>query len=209
MKKQKRLLIITLSAALAVIVGMGSLLALATDELTDETEYLGSDLPVSESYVLRALRALDEKFTQKFDLLSNEFADVKLRVDGVIPPSETDTSDVTGDEDTTDITDTMTEEVTEEIKPANVEYEVLRLTKGQTITGCIEIVLRSGKATAHCPGANGLSDLTGGADLMDKTAITTNHMLLIPRDDGRGITVTSNEAYVMVRGTYQIIEPEA
>lgn len=211
MKKQKRLIVIVLSITLAVLVGMAGLLVIAADELTDETEYQGSDLPVSESYVLRVIRALDEKFTKKFDLLAAEFADVKERVDKVVPPSESDTKDTeeaTGTDMTEEVTEeATTEEVTEEVA-VGITYEVLRLEKGQTITGRIELILRSGKATAHCPGVNGLSDLTSGTDLADKTAITTNHQLLIPRDDGRGITVTSNEAYVMVRGTYEIVEPE-
>lgn len=205
MKKQKRLLIIALSATLAILIGMGSLLALATAELTDE-EYLGSDLPVSESYVLRALNALDAKLTQKIDLMATEFADLKLRVDGVIPPED----ETTGAETTDAVTaEEATSEVVTEETPVSASYSALRLQKGQTITGCIEIILRSGKAIALCPGVNGLSDLTAGTDLPNATDITLNHQLLIPRDDGRGITVTSNEAYVMVRGTYEIIEPEA
>ena len=77
MKKQKRLIVIVLSITLAVLVGMAGLLVIAADELTDETEYQGSDLPVSASYVLRVIRALDENFTKKVDLLAAEFADGK------------------------------------------------------------------------------------------------------------------------------------
>ena len=52
-------------------------------------------------------------------------------------------------------------------------------------------------------GANGVSDLTSGIDLMTGMQVETNHLLLVPRDDGRGILV-STEAWVMVRGDYII-----
>lgn len=39
---------------------------------------------------------------------------------------------------------------------------------------------------------------------MTDDAITVNHQLLVPRPDGRGIRITSGEAYVMIRGAYTI-----
>jgi hypothetical protein len=84
-------------------------------------------------------------------------------------------------------------------------YSVVRLTAGQKMLGKAgaEIILRSGEATAIDNGANGVSDITSGADLMTGNAVGLNHLLLVPKDDGRGLQAIT-EAYVMVRGSYTI-----
>ena len=50
----------------------------------------------------------------------------------------------------------------------------------------------------------GISDITAGADLPAGTNVSTNHLLLVPRDDGRGLTITSDIAYLMIKGAYSI-----
>ena len=89
------------------------------------------------------------------------------------------------------------------IAPAT--WDVIEVKGGKSVLGGegTEIVLRSGKAVAVDNGANGVSDLTAGADLMGGTAITPNHLLLVPRDDGRGIKC-ENTCWVMVLGEYTI-----
>lgn len=84
-------------------------------------------------------------------------------------------------------------------------YQAVQLTAGQKLTGDegTEVILRSGEATAIDNGANGVSDLTGGSDLMTGQSVGQNHLLLIPRNDGRGIQAIT-EIYVMVRGSYTI-----
>lgn len=84
-------------------------------------------------------------------------------------------------------------------------YTAIQLTAGQKLIGNegTEIILRSGEATAIDNGANGISDLTGGKDLMTGNGINPNHLLLVPRSDGRGIAATT-DIWVMVRGSYNI-----
>lgn len=84
-------------------------------------------------------------------------------------------------------------------------YNAVQLNAGQRLIGKegTELILRSGEATAIDNGANGVSDLTGGADLMTGYYVVQNHLLLIPRNDGRGIQATT-EIWVMVRGGYTI-----
>lgn len=86
-----------------------------------------------------------------------------------------------------------------------LSYEVVHTTAGQSLIGGAgtEMILRSGEATAIDNGSNGVSDLTSGADLMSGVSVQTNHLLLVPRADGRGI-LTSTECYVMVRGEYTL-----
>ena len=172
MKFKKALLITMLAVFLTLSVLVFSVFA-------EESSYAGSDLPVSESYVLRVISGLEERIYNKIDTMIEALSD---RIDNL--QSRLDS----GSETTVQ----------------SIEYTVVRLTQGQSVTGNCEIILRSGTASALCPGANGISDLTAGADLAGDTDISLNHLLLVPRDDGRGITVTSAEAYIMVRGTYTV-----
>ena len=84
-------------------------------------------------------------------------------------------------------------------------YVPLQLQPGQSLIGDegTEIILRSGEGTAIDNGANGVSDISGGRDLMSGMKVELNHLLLIPRGDGRGIKVTT-EAWVLIRGSYTI-----
>ncbi len=66
-----------------------------------------------------------------------------------------------------------------------------------------EIILRSGEATAIDNGANGVSDITEGKDLMTGHSIGQNHLLLIPKDDGRGLQAIT-DLFVMIRGPYSV-----
>ena len=86
----------------------------------------------------------------------------------------------------------------------SVAFAAIQVKKGQTITGCCEIILRSGKATAVCPGINGLSDITEGKDITNGVELTAEHLLVLPRDDGRAVKVTTDDAYFLVRGDYRI-----
>ncbi|MBR5870629.1 MAG: hypothetical protein IKZ09_06295 [Clostridia bacterium] len=173
------------SVIITVLAVFLTLSALVFSVFAEETPYAGSDLPVSESYVLRAIGVLEERIYNKIDTMIEALSE---RLDAI--------------EENLDAKTENTAPVT-----ASVDYTVIYVEKGQSVVGNCEIILRSGNAAALCPGANGLSDLTAGADIMDGTEIDANHLLLVPRNDGRGITVTSDAAYVMVRGTYQIIDP--
>lgn len=84
-------------------------------------------------------------------------------------------------------------------------YVPLQLQPGQSLIGGegTEIILRSGEGTAIDNGANGVSDISGSRDLMSGMKVELNHLLLVPRGDGRGIKV-STEAWVLIRGSYTI-----
>ncbi len=84
-------------------------------------------------------------------------------------------------------------------------FTAVQVPAGQSLIGGAgtELVLRSGKATAIDNGADGVSDLTGAKDLKGGTEISLNHLLLVPRDDGRGISC-SQACWVMVKGDYTI-----
>ncbi len=92
------------------------------------------------------------------------------------------------------------------------KYAVLRMEAGETLFASVnacEVIVRSGTATVVSPFTTkyeeqGLSDTTEGTELYHGAAIPTNHTLLIPRDDGRGVTVGEGGAWLMVRGDYRV-----
>jgi hypothetical protein len=84
-------------------------------------------------------------------------------------------------------------------------FEVLFVQAGKTILGKegTELILRSGTALAIDNGANGLSDLTVGSELMGGLSVEKNHLIVIPKEDGRGITAKT-DIYVMIKGGYTL-----
>ena len=88
---------------------------------------------------------------------------------------------------------------------ASNKLEVVELESGQTLIGDggTEIILRGGKATIIAGELGGLSDITDGKDLKMGELIPANHLLIIPRNDGRGAYVVEN-AIFLVRGDYKI-----
>ena len=83
--------------------------------------------------------------------------------------------------------------------------EIVTLTAGQILiaeAGC-EIILRGGEANAVQSQLGGLSDVTGGRDIMQGQIIPDNHLLLVARTDGRGVK-TEKGCTLMVRGKYSI-----
>ena len=87
-------------------------------------------------------------------------------------------------------------------------YEILTLNKGDRLyaNGPLEIILRSGTAIVMSMTVNGVNDLSDGSEITGSGEVPLYHLLLVPRgNDGRGIQITSKEAYVMVRGDYQIV----
>lgn len=96
-------------------------------------------------------------------------------------------------------------ELENNIGSGNSNLEVIQLEKGQMLIcdGGTEVILRAGKAKAIAAELGGLSDVTAGVDIQMGEEITTNHLLVIPRSDGRGV-YASEHCYLMVRGKYEI-----
>ncbi len=70
-----------------------------------------------------------------------------------------------------------------------------------------EIILRSGDARAIAIVVNGimngLTDVTAGKDLTMEESIIANHLLIVPRDDGRGARALTN-CFFLVKGDYEV-----
>ena len=84
-------------------------------------------------------------------------------------------------------------------------FEVVSVGKGKTFigkSGC-EVILRQGKAEILGSDLGGLSDVTIAGDLSTGYEMPANHLLIIPRDDGRGFKAIT-DVVIMVKGSYEI-----
>ena len=85
-------------------------------------------------------------------------------------------------------------------------FAPVHVNAGQTILGGegVEIIRRSGGATAHVPGQDGLVNASAGLDLDHGHPIPANHLIIIPREDGRGIRATQ-DSWFIIRGDFTIV----
>ena len=86
------------------------------------------------------------------------------------------------------------------------QMQVVELDGGQTLIAGegTEIIVRAGQVTAIDSEMGGLSDVTAAKDISEGEEIPTNHLIIVPRDDGRGLTALSEKVYLMVRGGYEV-----
>ncbi len=121
----------------------------------------------------------------------------------------------------TDVTNTLSKELTEkfdelktsfektvnEIKDKGVSapstFEVINVSENERIIcdAGTEIIVRSGKFVAIGSVSGGVSDVTSGRDLVTDEEIENNHLLIVPKSDGRGITAKVAGA-VMIKGNF-------
>lgn len=121
----------------------------------------------------------------------------------------------------TDITNTLSKELTDkfdelktsfektvnEIKDKGVSapstFEVINVNENESIIcdAGTEIIVRSGKFTAIGSISGGISDVTSGRDLVTDEEIENNHLLIVPKSDGRGISAKVAGA-VMIKGDF-------
>lgn len=88
----------------------------------------------------------------------------------------------------------------------SMNLEIVNLKTGERLIGNsgTEIILRGGKAIAITSHRGGLSDVTQGRDIQQNEYIPDNHLLIVPRDDGRGVLAKTEDVILLVRGNYII-----
>lgn len=88
---------------------------------------------------------------------------------------------------------------------ASSTYEVVTIPVGKSILGKqgSEIIVRAGEGVAIGSSGGGLQNMTQGQDIQDGSLVPKYHLLIIPREDGRGLFART-ELIVMVRGGYTI-----
>ena len=90
------------------------------------------------------------------------------------------------------------------VEPEVVPFAALLIPAGSTLIAeaGVEFILRSGQATA-ISGPDGMVDVTAGHDVTHGTRIPTNHLLLVPRTDGRGF-FANTDTWVMIKGRFEV-----
>ncbi len=89
-------------------------------------------------------------------------------------------------------------------------YTVVNLNEGQFLQAGAgtEIILRAGNAEAVGNQlGDGISNVTSGQNLAGGAKVPLNHLLIVPRDDGRGVKALAyggRPIIFMVRGEYTI-----
>ena len=93
-------------------------------------------------------------------------------------------------------------------KPAvisEMSFKVVDIPEGDRFyagEGC-EFILRGGTATVRASELGGINDSTEGTDLWGGLTVPANHLLIVPRDDGRGF-VAETDVIIMVKGKHFI-----
>ena len=109
---------------------------------------------------------------------------------------------------TTQQMDTIVNEVVQRLGASGAAGDVftpVHIYSGQTLFGNegTELILRSGSAIVQAAGADGLANVTTGIDQAGGEAIERNHLLIVPRTDGRGVHATS-DVWILVKGSFII-----
>jgi len=84
-------------------------------------------------------------------------------------------------------------------------FELVNVKKGQTIIGAqsTQFILRMGSATVVATEKGGLSDVTAGTDLAMGTQMPANHLLIVPFEDWRGVTMQT-DGILLIKGIYSL-----
>ena len=167
------------------------------------------DPVVTRSYVLSELDQTRDELKESMEILS-------IRMDGLdgrisaLEPDESQSSQQSGkksskNDDDDPVVEAPSASSEESGASGPLVFTVVEVPEGGRLIGEMgtEMILRAGTAVAIDNGADGITDLTSGQDLKSGESVVRNHMLIIPRADGRGISC-STHCYVMVKGGYTI-----
>ncbi|MCL6451592.1 MAG: hypothetical protein K6T75_09905 [Acetobacteraceae bacterium] len=87
-----------------------------------------------------------------------------------------------------------------------VQFQVVSLGAGQRLEAAapgVEIVVRVGRVRAVASPAGGLVDATDGRNLGQGETVSPNHLIIVPRADGRGVEA-AGDVIAMVRGPHVV-----
>lgn len=144
----------------------------------DESAGGENDPIVTQSYIEMRLEQFKTYVDDKFSSINNELQNIKSDV-VVLKGGDSSTN----------------------------TFTPVTIAPGQKIIGGegTEIILRAGNAKAITTSEGGLADVTSAIDISNGSDIPKQHLIIIPREDGRGAYVSSKvDAIFMVKGTYII-----
>jgi hypothetical protein len=135
---------------------------------------------------------------QKFEQLLAEYAEM---LDLITRNTTVSLTDIQFDAIVNDVTQKMGQNQA----IGSQTFTPVQLFAGQILLGGegTEVILQSGIALARAPGANGLTNVTAGTEVMNGEQLQNRHLLIIPRADGRGVRA-STDIWLLVKGSYTI-----
>ncbi len=88
---------------------------------------------------------------------------------------------------------------------SKLSFQVVNVPAGSQLVGegGTEIVLRAGQAAAVASAQGGLLDASDGVDMPQGAAVKLNHLLVVPRTDGRGV-LAQTDMICLVKGPYSV-----
>ncbi|MCL1997007.1 MAG: hypothetical protein FWG63_12430 [Defluviitaleaceae bacterium] len=91
-------------------------------------------------------------------------------------------------------------------EPSVERYTPVYVPGGHMLIGGegTEIILRGGSAISFTEVYDGIINVTAGTELFNGDFVPINNVLIVPRNDGRGVIVTSAGAWFIIRGSYEI-----
>ena len=86
-------------------------------------------------------------------------------------------------------------------------FKTITLPRGAKLVASagVEMIIREGSAVAIDSTSGGLSDVTSARDIKGGEIIPSNHLIVVPRTDGRGFRVDSIRVIVIIKGNYTVI----
>lgn len=192
MSKKKQ--IIALAIVIVIILSTTAIVVSGYDSASDplvSLSYITDVLkPEIKGEISKSVNGVSSEVTS----LKNEVSDLKKEIEGL----KSQISDLSK----------QVNDLNEDV--LNAQYQILELHQGDVVyvTTSADVVLRSGSAVVISPfDSQGLNDYSVGTELFDGDRVIINHYLLIPRgNDGRGVKVTSDVAYLMVRGGVNVVK---
>ena len=197
--KKTRIGIITVAILILTVVATSTVGVAETDPLVTLSYINETVIPkIKEEVTASVLAKIDEREAQKSEGKETEAPE---EGEPVTPPEGTAPADPEAPE-------------VKDEAPSSLKYTVVYMTKGQKlfakgdITESTEVILRSGEVTCISPFSDqGIADMTDSKEIYNGESLTKNHYCLIPRgNDGRGICAVSGDAYILVRGEYEIVQ---
>lgn len=84
-------------------------------------------------------------------------------------------------------------------------FNVVEVSKGSIVLGAAgtELIMRMGTAKIIATEKGGLADVTAGYDLADGEKTPSNHLLIVPVSDGRGVKAET-DVILMIKGGYTV-----
>lgn len=86
-----------------------------------------------------------------------------------------------------------------------IQWQVMDLAPGQQLEAKAgtELIVRAGQTVVVDPVGSGVPDVTAGSNITVGKVIALDHLLIIPRTDGRGINARS-KTIVMYKGEVEV-----